>query len=95
MALMMLLMMMIRTLAENCGASVVRVLTELRAKHAEGKNQSWGIDGVKGTLADMMGLGVFEPYSVKAQTIKTSIEAACLLLRVDDVVSGMKKKEGK
>jgi len=82
-----------RTLAENCGASVVRVLTELRAKHAEGKNPTWGIDGVKGTLADMMTLGVFEPYSVKAQTIKTSIEAACLLLRVDDVVSGMKKKD--
>ena len=84
-----------RTLAENCGASVVRVLTELRAKRAEGKNQSWGIDGVKGTLADMMSLGVFEPYSVKAQTIKTAIEAACLLLRVDDVVSGMKKKGGR
>jgi T-complex protein 1 subunit gamma len=81
-----------RTLAENCGASVVRVLTELRAKHDEGKNPTWGIDGVKGTLADMMTLGVFEPYSVKAQTLKTSIEAACLLLRVDDVVSGMKKK---
>jgi T-complex protein 1 subunit gamma len=84
-----------RTLADNCGASVVRVLTELRAKHAEGKNPTWGVDGVKGTLADMIALGVFEPYSVKAQTIKTAIEAACLLLRVDDVVSGMKKKEAK
>jgi len=81
-----------RTLADNCGANVVRLLTELRATHAEGKNTSWGIDGVKGVLADMMTIGVFEPYSVKAQTIKTAIEAACLLLRVDDVLSGMKKK---
>lgn len=72
---------------------MVRVLTELRAKHDEGKNPTWGVDGVKGTLADMVGLGVFEPLSVKAQTIKTAIEAACLLLRVDDVVSGMKKKD--
>jgi len=81
-----------RTLADNCGANVVRLLTELRATHAEGKNQTWGIDGVKGVLADMTTLGVFEPYSVKAQTIKTAIEAGCLLLRVDDVLSGMKKK---
>jgi T-complex protein 1 subunit gamma len=26
------------------------------------------------------------------QTIKTSIEAACLLLRIDDIVSGIAKK---
>lgn len=27
------------------------------------------------------------------QTIKTSIEAATLLLRIDDIVSGLKKRE--
>jgi len=27
---------------------------------------------------------------VKAQTFKTAIEAACMLLRIDDVVSGIK-----
>jgi len=82
-----------RTLADNCGAKVVRVLTELRAKHAEGKNTSWGVDGNKGVLADIAELGIWEPYQVKAQTIKTAIEAACLLLRVDDIVSGMRGKE--
>eukprot|EP01118_Nematostelium_gracile_P014260 TRINITY_DN5514_c0_g1_i1.p1 TRINITY_DN5514_c0_g1~~TRINITY_DN5514_c0_g1_i1.p1 ORF type:complete len:551 (-),score=181.97 TRINITY_DN5514_c0_g1_i1:3-1655(-) len=86
-----------RTLAQNCGAKVVRVLTELRAKHVENpdKNFSWGIDGNKGTIVDMNELGVWEPLSVKTQTIKTAVESACLLLRVDDIVSGMKKrKEG-
>jgi len=84
-----------RILADNCGAKVVRVLTELRAKHAEGKNTTWGVDGVKGVITDMTELGIWEPYQVKAQTIKTAIEAACLLLRVDDIVSGMagKKRE--
>jgi T-complex protein 1 subunit gamma len=82
-----------RTLADNCGAKVVRLITELRAKHSEGKNVTWGVDGIKGVIADMKEVGVFEPYSVKAQTIKTAIEAACLLLRVDDIVSGLKKKE--
>jgi T-complex protein 1 subunit gamma len=28
----------------------------------------------------------------QVQTIKTSIEAACLLLRIDDIVSGIAKK---
>lgn len=30
---------------------------------------------------------------MKAQTFKTAIEAACMLLRIDDIVSGIKKKE--
>jgi len=83
-----------RTLAQNCGAKVVRVLTELRAKHASDpeKNYTWGIDGNKGTIVDMKELGIWEPSQVKTQTIKTAVEAACMLLRVDDIVSGMKKK---
>jgi T-complex protein 1 subunit gamma len=36
--------------------------------------------------------GIWEPFSVKSQTIKTAIESACLLLRVDDVVSGGRKR---
>lgn len=85
-----------RTIAQNCGAKVVRLLTELRAKHASAPldNASWGIDGNKGALVDMKELGVWEPYAVKAQTIKTAVEAACLLLRVDDIFSGLSKKGG-
>lgn len=30
---------------------------------------------------------------MKAQTFKTAIEAACMLLRIDDIVSGIKKKQ--
>ena len=30
---------------------------------------------------------------MKAQTFKTAIESACLLLRIDDIVSGIKKKQ--
>jgi len=83
-----------RTLAENCGAKVIRILTELRAKHASDpeKNSSWGIDGERGVLADMKDLGVWETVAVKTQTLKTAIEAACLLLRVDDIVSGLSQK---
>ncbi len=40
----------------------------------------------------MKALGVWDSMSVKSQVIKSAIESACLLLRVDDIVSGMKKK---
>lgn len=35
---------------------------------------------------------IWDAYNVKAQTFKTAIEAACMLLRIDDIVSGIKKK---
>jgi T-complex protein 1 subunit gamma len=37
--------------------------------------------------------GVWEPLTVKLQTLKTAIESSCLLLRVDDIVSGSSKKK--
>jgi len=99
-----------RTLAQNCGVSVIRTVTELRAKHAsvysssgsDDKNEekqdtsllkacTWGINGTTGDLVDMQELGIWEPFSVKVQTIKTAIESACMILRIDDIVSGSKK----
>ncbi|KAK9765154.1 T-complex protein 1 subunit gamma [Basidiobolus ranarum] len=82
-----------RTLVQNCGGNPIKVLTQLRAKHANG-NHSWGIDGHAGKIVDMLEYGVWEPNAVKVQTIKTAIESACLLLRVDDIVSGVSKKQG-
>ncbi|EFN57837.1 hypothetical protein CHLNCDRAFT_30487 [Chlorella variabilis] len=82
-----------RTLAQNCGANVIRTLTKLRAKHAEDAACTYGIDGNSGQIVDMKELGVWEAYQVKVQTIKTSIEAATLLLRIDDIVSGLKKRD--
>uniref|UniRef100_A0A8C1GLZ1 Chaperonin containing TCP1, subunit 3 (gamma) n=2 Tax=Cyprinus carpio TaxID=7962 RepID=A0A8C1GLZ1_CYPCA len=81
-----------RTLIQNCGASAIRVLTALRAKHTQEGNTSWGINGETGTLAEMEQLGICEPLAVKAQTYKTAVETAILLLRIDDIVSGHKKK---
>ena len=84
-----------KTIAMNCGGNPVRELTALRAKHAKGEGDSkmWGIDGLTGKVAQMEGLGILEPMAVKAQTYKTAIETAILLLRIDDIVSGTKKKE--
>jgi len=81
-----------RTLLENCGADIIRVQTQLRAKHAGGANVTWGVDGEKGVLADMSELHIWEPVSVKLQTLKTAVESAAMLLRIDEIVSGTHKK---
>lgn len=85
-----------RTLIQNSGNSPIRVLTQLRAKHAEGtdsSSSSWGIDGDNGKVVDMKEYGVWEPLAVKAQSIKTAVESACLLLRVDDIVAAKAAKQ--
>ncbi|KAL7414065.1 T-complex protein 1 [Mrakia frigida] len=75
-----------RTLVQNCGGNAMRVLTDLRAKHANGEH-SFGVDGDSGKVVDMKVYGLYESAAVKIQTLKTAIESATLLLRVDDVVS--------
>jgi len=86
-----------KTLIQNCGAQVIRVLTALKAKHASDSGTTWGVDGETGAIVDQNEFNIWEPFSVKVQTIKTAVETAILLLRVDDIVSGVKKpgaKEG-
>ncbi|EFH58701.1 hypothetical protein ARALYDRAFT_317456 [Arabidopsis lyrata subsp. lyrata] len=69
-----------RTLAQNCGVNVIRTMTTLQGKHANGENAWTGIDGVTGAIADMKEKKIWDAYNVKSQTI-------------DDIVSGIKKKQ--
>ena len=82
-----------RTLIQNCGGNTIRTLTELRARHANG-DISAGIDGDNGKIVDMKQYGLYESSAVKIQTIKTAVESASLLLRVDDVVSAKRLQGG-
>lgn len=81
-----------RTLIQNCGGNPIRVLSQLRAKHAKG-DYTFGIDGDLGKVVDMNDYGVWEPEVIKQQSVKTAIESACLLLRVDDIVSGVRQQQ--
>jgi T-complex protein 1 subunit gamma len=93
-----------RTLVQNAGGSPIKVLTQLRAKHAEGaeaaegtdkesEGANWGVDGDLGKVVDMTSYGVWEPAVVKAQSVKTAVESACLLLRVDDICAAKAAKQ--
>ncbi len=82
------------TLAENAGMEPIDTIAELRSKHEKGTTWA-GIDPFEGKVKDMSKLGVFEPLAVKEQIIKSAGEAACMILRIDDVVASGKMRETK
>jgi thermosome len=83
-----------KTLAENSGLDPVDIMSSLRNKHAE-NGVNYGINIFNGKIEDMFSLGVIEPVRVKAQALKSSFEAAAMILRIDDVIAASKKKEEK
>lgn len=53
-----------------------------QAKHAVEGNTTWGVNGETGEITDMNELGVWDTYSVKAQTLKTAIEVVINLFHL-------------
>ena len=79
-----------KTLAENAGLDQIEILMKLRAFHQKG-NKFAGFDLESGDVVDnMMTVKVVEPTVVKVQAIKSSVEAASMILRIDDVIAGAK-----
>ncbi len=79
------------TLADNAGMDTIDTQVELRAKHGQGKKWA-GINVRSGKVADMLGDDVVEPLAVKEQIIRSATEAACMILRIDDVIASGKMK---
>jgi chaperonin GroEL (HSP60 family) len=74
------------TIAENAGMDPIDTMANLRAKQNQG--QKWtGIDARNTKIADMLAIDVVEPTVVKEQIIKSATEAACMILRIDDVIA--------
>ncbi|MDW8061843.1 MAG: thermosome subunit beta [Nitrososphaerota archaeon] len=82
-------------LAENSGLDAIDIMVELRARHEKG--QIWdGVNVLGGGIGDMKALEVYEPLAVKEQVLKSAVEAATSILRIDDVIAaGKLKEEGK
>ena len=75
------------TLALNAGLDPIDIMVELRMKHQDSANKWFGVSVHDGKVADMLKERVIEPLRVKQQAIKSSTEVACMILRIDDVVS--------
>ena len=74
------------TIAENAGMDPIDTMANLRAKQNHGEKWT-GIDARNMKIADMMKINVVEPIVVKEQIIKSATEAACMILRIDDVIA--------
>jgi len=74
------------TIAENAGMDPIDTMVNLRAKQSQGRKWT-GIDAKNTKIADMYSIDVVEPLVVKEQIIKSATEAACMLLRIDDVIA--------
>ncbi|MEM0488152.1 MAG: thermosome subunit alpha [Candidatus Bathyarchaeia archaeon] len=73
-------------LAESSGLDPIEAVTTLRAMHRNGKVWA-GVDVLNGRLHDdMFSLRVFEPLIVKKQILKTAVEAALMILKIDDII---------
>jgi len=77
------------SLSENAGMDPIDTLTTLRSRQLRG-HKSTGIDVMKGKVADMKSSEIIEPLLVKNQIISSAAEAACMMLRIDDVIATAK-----
>lgn len=74
------------TLSENAGMDPIDTLTNLRSKQLKGEKWT-GVDVMKGRVGNMKTGEIIEPLSVKNQIVSAATEAACMLLRIDDVIA--------
>ena len=74
------------TIAENAGMDPIDSLIALRAKQNRGEKTT-GINAREGNIGDVYSLDIVEPLVVKEQIIKSATEAACMILRIDDVIA--------
>ncbi len=79
-----------KALAENSGLDPVDIMVSLRAAHESPDGKWMGVDVYTGKIEDMMKKGVIEPVKVKEQAIKSAVEAAAMILRIDDVIAAAK-----
>lgn len=84
-----------KTLAENAGLDPIDIMVSLRAAHEKAKGTWMGVGVFKGEVIDMMDDGIVEPLSVKEQAIRSAVEAASMILRIDDVIASAKIPGGR
>jgi len=82
-----------KTLSGNAGLEPIDIMVELRAAHEKPNGRWVGVDVFSGKVSDMYEKGVIEPLSVKEQAIKSAVESASMILRIDDVIAASKPKE--
>ncbi|KAG6413590.1 hypothetical protein SASPL_126304 [Salvia splendens] len=74
-----------KTLAENAGLNAIEIISSLYAEHASG-NTKVGIDLEEGACKDVSALKIWDLYITKFFALKYAADAACTVLRVDQII---------
>jgi archaeal chaperonin len=80
-------------LAENAGMDPLDTQVQLRSKSTATAKARHGIDVVNGKVTDLATKDIYEPLAVKEQVVSAATEAACMILRIDDVIAASKTKD--
>ncbi|KAI5289603.1 T-complex protein 1 subunit eta [Ascosphaera aggregata] len=74
-----------RQLCDNAGFDATDILNRLRVEHRKGNTWA-GVDFDHEGVRDNMAAFVWEPSLVKVNAIQAAVEAACLILSVDETI---------
>ena len=74
-----------RTLARNAGRDPIDTLVQLRADNQEGR--AGLVVDEDAEVADPADRGVLDPAAVKRESIRSAVEVATMILRIDDVIT--------
>ncbi|CDH58244.1 t-complex protein 1 [Lichtheimia corymbifera JMRC:FSU:9682] len=73
------------TLAENAGLNPIKIVTELRNRHARGEITA-GINVKKGTITNILEENVIQPLLVSTSAMELAAETVKMILKIDDLV---------
>ncbi|KAL2228315.1 T-complex protein 1 subunit theta-like [Sesamum indicum] len=74
-----------KTLAENAGLTAIEIISSLYAEHASG-NTKVGIDLEEGVCKDISTMNIWDLHITKFFALKYAADAACTVLRVDQII---------
>jgi thermosome len=76
-----------KALANNAGLNPIDMTIALKTKHNGKSGVNYGLNVYEGKAINMLEAGVVEPLRIKTQAIKSATEAACMILRIDDILA--------
>lgn len=81
-----------KTLAQNAGIDILDIMVQLRATHEKDDGGHYGVNVYNGKVENMLEAGVLEPLAIKVQAIKSAVEVASMILRIDEVIAASEKE---
>jgi thermosome len=83
-----------KSLTENAGFEPIDMLIKLRSAHENKEGKFEGLNTFTGKVQNSFEKGIIEPIVVKIQAIKSAVESASMILRIDDVITAKAPESG-